>query len=200
MRLIFIRSAQSSIGPETAGLAFTVATYGWSRAHPAMGQRWSAHSHNELQVCVARSRRTNLVGLNAGGERGGCRTGCHGVFRRWPWCRSADRRPSRADAMVQAGLWRRSGRRMKGPTARWRNGQARWNGQSAMAGRGVRRARAIGSGGRHAEPTSWATRLFGVDPTDLDEAARLAVRTDARLLGRAGCGRLGRRVVAGLAR
>jgi hypothetical protein len=24
--------------------------------------------HNELQVCVARSRRTNRVGLNAGGE------------------------------------------------------------------------------------------------------------------------------------
>src|SRR5262249_12919820 len=62
--------------------------------------------HNELQVCVASSRPTDLVGLNAGGERGGCRTGCHGVFRRWPWCRSADRRPSRAEAMVQAGLWR----------------------------------------------------------------------------------------------
>jgi hypothetical protein len=37
--------------------------------------------HNELQVCVARSRRTNRVGLNAGCERGRCRTGRHGVFR-----------------------------------------------------------------------------------------------------------------------
>ena len=160
----------------------------------------SGPRHNELQVCVARSRRTNRVGLNAGGEREGCRTGCHGVFRRWPGCRSVDRRLARADAMVQAGLWCRSEKRMKGPTARLWDQQAPWNGQSAMAGRGVRRARAIGSGGRHAEPTSWATRLFGVEPTDLDEAALLATRTDSRVLGRAGWGRSGRRVVGGLAR
>jgi hypothetical protein len=71
---------------------------------------------------------------------------------------------------------------MKEPTARLWDQQARWNGQSALGDRGVRRARAIGSGGRHAVPTSWATRLFGVEPTDLDEAALLATRT-ARLLG-----------------
>jgi hypothetical protein len=155
---------------------------------------------NELQVCVARGRRTSRVGLNAGGERGRCRSGRHGVFRRWPGCRSADRRRAGADAMVQAGLWCLSERRMKGPTGRSRDQQARWNGRSAMAGRGVRRARAIGSGGRHASRVSWATRLFGVEPADPDEAALLATRTDAGLLGRAGCGRSGRRVIGGLAR
>src|SRR5215468_7759381 len=102
--------------------------------------------------------------------------------------------------MIQAGLRCRSERRMKGPTGRSRDQQARWNGESAMAGRGVRRARAIGSGGRHAEPMSWATRLFGVEPTDLHKAALLATRTDSRVLGRAGWGRSGRRVVGGLAR
>src|SRR5262249_21196032 len=93
----------------------------------------------------------------------------------------------------------RLGQRDRALLVRSRDQQARWNGESAMAGRGVRRARAIGSGGRHAEATSWATRLFGVEPTDLDEAAFLATRTDARLLDRAGCGRSGRRVVGGLA-
>src|SRR5262245_16227400 len=102
--------------------------------------------------------------------------------------------------MVQAGLWPRSGRRMKGQTAQWADHEAGWHGPAAMAARGGRRARAIGGGGRHAEPMSWATRLFGVEPTDLDEAAFLANRTDSRLLGRAGCGRSGRRVVGGLAR
>ena len=37
-------------------------------------------SHNELQVCVARSRHTNRVGLNAGGGA----AACHGVFRIGP--------------------------------------------------------------------------------------------------------------------
>ena len=36
-------------------------------------------SHNELQVCVARSRRTNRVGLNAGGGVGWLSP--NGVFR-----------------------------------------------------------------------------------------------------------------------